>query len=70
MKNLNKKLSYTLYMLLVAFLMVGCELETEKEVNEKLAKEYSIIEIEGCEYIMITKFRLGYMAHKGNCKNH
>jgi len=67
MKNLRTKLSYTLYILLVAFLFCGC---TETVTNETIKKtkyvnietevivkkinsnkDFSIVTIGGCEYI-------------------
>jgi len=60
-----------LYTVLVAFLMAGCVPEPTKEARNKYwNKEYKIIEIEKCEYIIIEASRLGFLAHKGNCKNH
>jgi hypothetical protein len=70
MIDLRTKLSYTLYILLVAFLMVGCTKGNELQ-NRNSFKDYDVIEIEGCEYIN-WGMSYGYMniTHKGNCKNH
>lgn len=72
MKNLSKKLSYTLYILLVAFLMVGCNTPDEYESKNENGITYKVIEIDGCEYIWYKDNRQygQTMAHKGNCKNH
>ena len=63
MKNLRTKLSYAFYTLLVAFLFCGCH--TPKE---EIAKEFEIMEIDSCEYV-VKYFDMNYFfAHKGNCK--
>ena len=70
MKNLRTKLSYVIYTLLVAFLMVGCE-GSENDVHPELT--YRIVEIDDCEYIYISTRPFGSdmaISHKGNCKNH
>jgi len=39
------------------------------------AKDFDIIEIDGCEYLILERDRnnphegFGFMSHKGNCKN-
>jgi hypothetical protein len=43
-------------------------------VRNNFSNGYEIIEIDGCEYIMIYKDihidkAVGFLAHKGNCKN-
>ena len=70
MKNLRTKLSYAFYILLVAFLMVGCTKGDELK-NSNTFNKYEVIEIDGCEYIN-WGVSYGYMniTHKGNCKNH
>jgi len=74
MKNLRTKLSYALYTLLVAFLIVGCVEQTDQEVKTvKIQSGYdelSVVEIDGCEYIMYDGYKAGGLTHKGNCKNH
>lgn len=72
MKNLSKKLSYTLYILLVAFLMVGCTPEgSGNDMN--IEENYKTVIIEGCEYIYVSRRPWSsemIMTHKGNCPNH
>jgi len=70
MKRFKTLKSYTLYTLLVAFLMVGCEMPTEADRTEKAIEDYKVQVIDGCEYILIYRYRQDFMAHKGNCKNH
>jgi hypothetical protein len=55
--------SYVFHALLFAFLTVGCIETTTKT-------EFETIEIDGCEYIYREGYRTGFLAHKGNCKNH
>lgn len=71
MKNLNVKLSYVLYALLVAFLMVGCNAPDKYELKHENGIKYKVIEIDGCEYIWYRDYRQygQTMSHKGNCKN-
>ncbi|MFT6841809.1 MAG: hypothetical protein ACJASR_000571 [Psychroserpens sp.] len=79
MKNLKTKLSYTLYILLVAFLMVGCN-ESNRTKDKDLPSfreamsKYKVVEVEGCEYILFygsnSELRYDGVTHKGNCKNH
>lgn len=70
MKNLRTKLRYTIYTLLVAFLMVSCD----GAYNDVRPEEnYKIIEIDGCEYIFISRRPFASdmaITHKGDCKNH
>ena len=70
MKNLRTKLSYTIYTLLVAFLMVSCD-GAENDVHPE--ENYKIIEIDDCEYIFISRRPFASdmaITHKGDCKNH
>ena len=59
---------------LVAFLMVGCVEQTEQKVKTTKMQsgfdELSVVEIDGCEYIMYDGYKAGGLTHKGNCKNH
>ncbi len=80
MKNLRKKISYAIYIVLITALMMSCDsnegiLGWSNEINsEGLKSSYKTIEIEGCEYIMYDAGKgcagNGFLAHKGNCKNH
>lgn len=67
MKNLRTKLSYTLYILLVAFLFCGCGNGENSIDGENV---YRTVEVDGCEYVTkYNGYQRGYMfAHKGNCK--
>ena len=62
---------YTLYTLLVAMLMVG---RLEDPLNERVItngdNKISIIEVDGCQYILYDGWKAGGLTHKGNCKNH
>lgn len=74
MKRFKKLISYTLYTLLVAFLMVGYVKQTDQKVKTTVVQqgfdELSIVEIDGCEYILYDGYKAGGLTHKGNCKNH
>ena len=73
MKNLRTKLSYVIYMLLVAFLFCRC---SEPNVNEKTTdyilsesgRRVRIIEVDNCEYLYYKGGQQMGLAHKGNCK--
>ena len=75
MKNLKTKLSYTLYILLVAFLFCGC---TETVTNETIKRtkyinietevivkkinssgDFEIVTIDACEYIVFDRWHGG-----------
>lgn len=48
----------------------GCDdvvLKDNIEKYEYYEKNYSYIEIEGCEYLYFNAYNI---VHKGNCKNH
>jgi hypothetical protein len=66
--------SYALYTLLVVFLMVGCVEQTDQKVKttkiQSGINQLSIVEIDGCEYIVYDSYKAGGLTHKGNCKNH
>ena len=69
MKNLKNKLSYALYILLVAGVFTSCTRGDELRNNNSF-KDYDVIEIEGCEYIQYgTSYGALEITHKGNCKN-
>jgi len=81
-KLLNGILALVVFLFLllaVVNFFVSCDsnegmLGGHNETNvEAIQKDYKIIEIEGCEYIVYDSFRgytgYGFMAHKGNCKN-
>ena len=73
MKRFKTLISYTLYTLLVAFLMVGCKEEGKvlsMPETENL-KEYHVIKIDSCEYIKwYMSYKYSNITHKGNCTNH
>jgi len=72
MKRLKTLISFTLYTLLVAFLMVGCNTPDKYKSKTENGINYKVIVIDSCEYIWykdnITSGQT--LAHKGNCKNH
>lgn len=56
-----------------ALMMVGCEYETDVEIEEaKRLHGFNIIIIDSCEYLKMKKYAgyrgYGYFAHKGNCR--
>ena len=62
---------------LAALMMVGCEQQEAQTKQERVEYDYSVITVDGCEYIVKTidvskGFRnatqSGYLAHKGNCR--
>ena len=73
MKRFKTLKSYTLYTLLVAFLMVGCKKEGKVLSMPEMEnlKEYEIIKIDNCEYIKwYVSYKYSNITHKGNCTNH
>ena len=81
MKNLRTKLSYTLYILLVAFLFCGCGNKTStKEPIENnngrvvydfgFHQQIKVYEVDDCEYIGFSGTSDGgtSIIHKHNCK--
>lgn len=52
--------------------MIGCD-SIVKEVNDPYGFDYSIVTIDGCEYIKVddgfAQCRVFSITHKGNCKN-
>ena len=52
--------------------MIGCD-SAVKEVNDSYGFDYSIVIIDGCEYIKVDRTalqsRVFSLTHKGNCKN-
>ena len=73
-KFLNSEISkYFFYTLLVVVLMVGCR-QPNNQVKETIVSngtdKISIIEVDGCEYILFDGYKAGGLTHKGNCKNH
>ena len=60
-----KKFKIVFYLLLVAVLG-SCEMPTHQEIAKEDSK---VVIIDGCEYIIMTIGRQGFMAHKGNCGN-
>jgi hypothetical protein len=73
MKRLNNKLSYALYFVLVAVLMVGCKKERKVLSMPEMEnlKQHEIIKIDSCEYIKwYVSYKYSNITHKGNCVNH
>ena len=60
-----------LWIILTLFVLyIGATIYHANRKMDYIPTIHKIIEIEGCEYIIITSksYRRGYMAHKGNCK--
>ena len=54
-------------------IMVGCELRTNTEIEErKRLKGFNVVVIDSCEYLKGNETfgyqGYGYFAHKGNCR--
>ena len=64
-----KKLGF----ILICLMLFSC-FKNEQEYQEKMEdwKNYAVIVIDSCEYIVKSSERgnkgYGYMAHKGNCR--
>lgn len=60
-------------LILICLMLFSC-VGNEQEEQEKMEnwKNYAVIVIDSCEYIVKSSERgyqgYGYMAHKGNCK--
>jgi len=78
MKNLTKKLSYAIYIVLVAFLFTACSSNVESTNNivddpkptfgTKVNGSINVVEVDGCEYIVWDWINAGNIIHKHNCK--
>jgi hypothetical protein len=71
MKRFKTLKSYTLYTLLVAFLFCGCNVKNDKEFADYKERDFTIIEIDSCEYIFMSSMPMDSdmaLSHKGNCK--
>jgi len=44
--------------------------QRNQEKHQEIIDKAYIVERDGCEYIIATGYRRGYLAHKGDCKNH
>lgn len=54
--------------LILAFIILaltGCV-----DLHKHIKEDHEIVVIDGCEYVTYSSGESGYMAHKGNCKNH
>ena len=73
MKNLGTKLSYALYTLLVAGVFTACTVDSNRvqkyTVERKFGAGFTILTIDKCEYVWVTRGYSGGLTHKGNCKN-
>jgi hypothetical protein len=65
-KNLTKKLSYAIYIVLVAFMFTACNGGTK---IEDTMGNYVTVTIEGCEYMHHEVVGKEGLVHKGNCSN-
>ena len=64
MKNLIK---YGFIAVVSSFWSCGSCNSPKKRKSEYT--NYSIIEMDGCEYYVRHRYEKGYLSHKGNCKN-
>lgn len=68
--------TFALLFLLALLLLSGCgDIKGHQEAThrEQAEVDYSIIMIEGCEYIAVPLKRMTRersISHKGNCRNH
>ena len=64
--------SFYIVVFMVTLSILGCD-STVKEVNDSYGFDYSIVIIDGCEYIKVDEgvghCRFFSLTHKGNCKN-
>lgn len=72
MKNLKIKSLTVICVVLVNVFICGCESSVESENSRDTSDNYSIVELDGCEYIEcdygIFDQRVYSLTHKGNCK--
>ncbi len=52
----------------LALFMTGCGPQT-LDTKESETGAFSIIRVDGCQYLVRKSGYTGYMAHKGNCDN-
>jgi len=58
-------------LIMLPLIIFGCtETITKEEQNNRIADKFKTIEVDGCEYLYREGYRMGFLAHKGNCKNH
>jgi len=71
-KIINSKLSYVIYIVLVAFLFTGCETKNVEKSNTEYeihGSKLQIYVIDSCEYIgLVYGQNSDKLTHKGNCK--
>lgn len=65
---LNYYIMKKVLLLLFSFLFFNCAKTMDGEGNIYL--QTSIVEIDGCEYIIYSAHNQGNIIHKQNCKNH
>jgi len=62
------------YVLLIAVIFCGCELQTQKQVERYIMEDpdFEIVVIDGCEYVVFDRAHGssggGGICHKQNCK--
>ena len=58
-------------LLLLSIGLAGCGGNSH---TDDVALDYKVVVIDGCEYVVadyyVGHLGYGFMAHKGNCKNH
>lgn len=53
--------------LTLALLLCSCN---RKIKGDDVFNTFSVIELDGCEYVVYSGYKKGGITHKGNCKNH
>lgn len=58
--------------LAVAGFLLICEgvARIDTHIVKSRAKDYELIKIDGCEYVLVCGYNRIALAHKGNCTNH
>jgi len=80
--NIRKTVEYVLLLLLVVSVFACENREANPEIGISMAEiheegeyHFTVIEADGCEYLMLMMDRnhphegFGFFAHKGNCRN-
>lgn len=53
---------------LSVLLLAECVPPPKERDNKGISSYWDVIVIDSCEYIYMTNFHQGFLAHKGNCK--
>lgn len=65
----NKHLTILIILIGLVLFVTSCD-NNNKTVTSECDIEFEIIIVDGCEYLFKHSYYQGYLAHKGNCKNH